>query len=134
VHAPVMVNAFGQVQLAAVSANYTKTVVAGLAYNSILEPTYLETMEPNSVTLAGKKRLHRAVIEFWKSGAVNVSTDDGVTFKPISFDPGTTLMTGPLEMYLDGSTGRQVTAIFKQSDPLPFNLMGVILRYNVEMG
>jgi len=37
-------------------------------------------------------------------------------------------------MYLDGSSARQVTAIFKQSDPLPFNLMGVILRYNVEMG
>lgn len=133
VHAPVTVSG-GTVQLAASAANYNKTVVAGLPYDSILEPTYLETMDPNSVTLAGKKRLHRAVLEFWKSGAVNVSTDAGVTFKPITFAAGVTLMTGPHEMYLDGSSARQVTAIFKQSDPLPFNLMGVILRYNVEMG
>lgn len=134
VHAPVTVSGAGTVQLAAVAANYSKTVVAGLPYTSKLEPTYLETMDPNSVTLAGKKRLHRAVLEFWKSGAVEVSTDDGVTWKPITFASGVTLMTGPHEMYLDGSSARQVTAIFRQSDPQPFNLMGLILRYNVEMG
>lgn len=134
VHDPVTVSGGGTVQLAAVAANYSKTVVAGLPYTSKLEPTYLETMDPNSVTLAGKKRLHRAVLEFWKSGAVEVSTDDGVTWKPITFAAGVTLMTGPHEMYLDGSSARQVTAIFRQSDPQPFNLMGMILRYNVEMG
>lgn len=134
VHAPVTVSGGGTVQLVATAANYNKNVVAGLPYDSILEPTYLETMDPNSVSLAGKKRLHRAVLEFWKSGAPTVSTDGGVTFTPVTFDSGVTLMTGPLEMYLDGSSGRQITAIFKQSAPLPFNLMGLMLRYNVEMG
>jgi hypothetical protein len=134
VYGTATVDGSGQVQLTNVAANQSKTVVAGLPYTSLLEPTYLETMDPASLTLAGKKRLHRAVLEFWKSGAVTVSTDAGVTYKPVTFDTGVTLMTGPLEMYLDGSTGRQVTAIFKQADPLPFNLMGLMLRYNVEMG
>jgi hypothetical protein len=134
VHPPVTVGGGGTVLLAANAANYNKTVVAGLPYTSTLEPTYLETMDPNSVTLAGKKRLHRAVLEFWKSGAVEVSTDDGLTWKPVKFETGVNLMTGPLEMYLEGSSGRQVTAIFRQTSPLPFNLMGLLLRYNVEMG
>jgi hypothetical protein len=134
VYGTATVDGSGQVQLTNVAANQSKTVVAGLPYTSLLEPTYLETMDPASLTLAGKKRLHRAVLEFWKSGAVTVSTDAGVTFKPVTFATGVTLMTGPLEMYLDGSSGRQVTAIFKQADPLPFNLMGLMLRYNVEMG
>lgn len=133
VHPPATVVSGGTVQLQANAANYTKTVVAGLPYDSVLEPTYLETMDPNSVSLAGKKRLHRVIMEFWKSGPVSVSTDGGATYQPITFASGVSLMTGPLEMYLEGSSDRQVTAIFKQSNPLPFNLMGLLLRYNVEM-
>lgn len=134
VHASMTVQSPGNIQLPYLDQNYSKTVVAGMPYISKIEPTYLETMDPNSVTLAGKKRLHRAVLEFWKSGAVEVSTDDGLTWKPVKFETGVTLMTGPLEMYLEGSSGRQVTAIFRQTSPLPFNLMGLLLRYNVEMG
>lgn len=115
-------------------------VVVGLGYQSVLEPTYMETPDPASMSKAGKKRLHRAVVEFWQSLGVQISADGGTNYSNLEFrnvadltDMAVPLFTGLKEEYVDGGTDRQASIIFMQTQPLPMNIMSIALRYNVEM-
>jgi hypothetical protein len=63
VHRDLVVSSTGTVTLDAAASS----AIVGLPFESIIEPTYLETMDPNSLSKMGKKRLTRATLEFWKT-------------------------------------------------------------------
>lgn len=115
------------------------TAVIGLPYTSTLEPTYLETPDPSSMTKVAKKRLHRAVLELWQSYGMEISADDGATWQALAipitpdFDAAAgTLFTGLHEHYLEASTERQASVIVRQTKPAPLALMALMMRYQVE--
>lgn len=115
------------------------TVVVGLAFESILEPTYFETGDPGTVSKAGKKRITRALIEVWKSLGMEVTGDESEGFSPIEFrrladptDQAPPLYTGILHEPVNGSSDRQRSLIVRQRQPLPLNIMSVHVRYQLE--
>jgi hypothetical protein len=115
------------------------TAVIGLPYTSTLEPTYLETPDPSSMTKVAKKRLHRAVLELWQSYGMEISADDGATWQALAipitpdFDAAAgTLFSGLHEHYLEASTERQASVIVRQTKPAPLALMALMMRYQVE--
>lgn len=115
------------------------TAIIGLPYTSTLEPTYLETPEASSMTKAAKKRLHRAVLELWKSYGMEVSADGGTTWQALAipitptFDAAVgTLFTGLHEHFLESSTERQTSLIVRQAKPAPLAVMALMMRYQVE--
>jgi hypothetical protein len=105
------------------------TVVVGLPYIAYVEPTYLETADPASVTKAFKKRIVRALVEVWKSEGVEISSDAGVTYADLG--TGAALFSGLLETYTDGGTERQASVILRQNKPLPMNLLSLVLRFTL---
>jgi len=126
----------GQITLDAVA----ETVVVGLEYIALLEPTYLETGDPQTLSKAAKKRMHRAMFQFWKTGGVQVSVDGGATYSDLVFsttedlmDAPAALHTGLHEEWLKGGTEREVTCILRMRKPLPAAVQAMVLRYSLEM-
>lgn len=115
------------------------SAIIGLPFESILEPTYLETMDPNSNSKLGKKRLTRAILEFWKTIGGELSTDSGTTWNPLQIrgegsflDQESTPFSGLVEEYVEANSDRQVTVAIRQKQPLPLNVMSMGLRYRLE--
>jgi hypothetical protein len=113
-------------------------VIVGLPFTSLLEPTYLETMDPGSITKAFKKRITRAAIEFWKSLGCEVSADGGATWHPIEFrqvddkmDEVPRLFSGIKEEMVSCASERQATVILRQRQPLPLNVLSLVIRFVV---
>lgn len=113
-------------------------VIVGLPYHSDLEPSFLETNDPGAVSKANRKRLHRATIELWRTLGLQVSGDGGATFDPVEFrtpgdlmDEAPPLFSGIIEQPIEASTGRQTSLILRQSQPLPFNVLSLHLRYTL---
>ena len=115
-------------------------VVVGLPYDMILEPTFFETMDPQSVSKQGRKRLMRVAMQFWETLGCQISVDGGETWEPVSFQDFTIppanalpLFTGQKEIAVNSGTAREVSAILNQTQPLPFNVLSLGSRYTVEM-
>jgi hypothetical protein len=113
-------------------------VAVGLAFTATIEPTFLETGDPGSLSKAGVKRLHRVIAEVWKTLGMEVSGDAGATWSRIEFrtpgndmDAAPPLFTGIIEEHLEGSSQRQSTAIIRQRQPLPLNIMSLTFRYEL---
>ncbi len=113
-------------------------VVVGIPYTSTLEPTWLETNDPASMTKAMKKRVTRATVELYRTLGLEISGDDGTTWSQVEFrapddymDQSPALFTGILEQSLEAGHARQSTVILRQTAPLPFNLMSLHVRYDV---
>jgi hypothetical protein len=125
----------------AVRLDYTAgTVVVGLPYEMIIEPTPTEAAQVAEFSKAGKKRITRMVGEFWNTSGVEISADGGTTWTPMesrtaldAMDSAGVLFTGLREEYLEGGTARQTTVKLRSTQPLPFNLLSLTLRYNLEM-
>lgn len=125
----------------AIQLDYPATaVVVGLPYDMIISPTPLETMDPNSVSKYGKKKLSRCFVQYWETMGSAISADGGTTWDVVNFrsasDPinlAPELFTGIKELYVEQSSTRESTVVLKQSQPLPFNIMSLGFRYNVEM-
>jgi hypothetical protein len=126
----------GEIDVSSIGPVSIGLVTVGLPYDSIVEPTYLERDDPRLPTKAGKKRLHRAVIELYKSRGIKVTTlgpfqftnlDVGASLAP------TELFSGLVEHYVQGRTSRQESLRMKQETPYPFNLLSITMRYNVEI-
>lgn len=112
-------------------------VIVGLPFEAIFSPTWLETNDPNSVTKAFKKRLHRAVIEFWRTLGAEVSGDealwDTIEFRSPAdnMDQAPPLFSGIKEQNIEASSGRQVAITIRQRQPLPLNILSITTRYEV---
>jgi hypothetical protein len=114
--------------------------VVGLGYEMLLEPTYFETMDPQTTSKQGKKRLRNVTLQFWQSLGCQASEDGGANWRPVPFaDPlappqvVTPLFTGIKEMTLNSGTQREISILLKQDQPLPLNVMSLGSRYNVDM-
>lgn len=113
-------------------------VICGLAYTSLVEPTYLETNDPGSITKAFKKRITRAAMEFWQSLGAEISADGGTTYHPIEFrtvadymDEVPPLFSGIKEEMVSASSARQASVILRQTQPLPMNLLSLVIRFTM---
>jgi hypothetical protein len=121
-------------------ARPAKTVIVGLPYEMIIEPTWFETMDPQSVSKQGVKRLLRASVQFYESLGCQLSDDDGVNWVTIPFstleDPlglAPSLYTGTKDVQLNSGSRPEISIILKQTQPLPLNVMSVGAKYSVEM-
>ena len=136
VHRDLVVSSSGTVTLDAAASS----AIVGLPFESIIEPTYLETMDPNSLSKMGKKRLTRATLEFWKTIGGEISTDGGDTWNELQIrgddsilDTAATPFTGLVEEHVESSTERQVSVAIRQKQPIPLNVMSMNLRYRLEL-
>jgi hypothetical protein len=136
VHRDLVVSSTGTVTLDAAASS----AIIGLPYSSIIEPTYLETMDPNSLSKLGKKRLTRATLEVWKTIGGEISSDSGSTWREMQIrgedsvlDVAATPFTGLVEEYVESNTERQVSVAIRQTQPIPLNVMSMNLRYRLEL-
>jgi hypothetical protein len=134
VHRPVTVSG------GAITLDYPVTkAVVGIPYTALLEPTWLESPDVAGFSKAGKKRIHRIITELWKTAGVELSVDNGATWKPMEtravsdlMDSNRTLITGLREEFVGGSTARQISCILRSKDPLPMLLQSLHIRYQID--
>jgi hypothetical protein len=114
------------------------TVVVGLPFISLLEPTFLETNDPNTLSKVAVKRIHRVTAELWQSLGMEASGDGGLNYGNIEFrspgddmDAAPPLFSGIKEEFLEGSSERQASVILRQRQPLPMNVLSLHLRYEM---
>jgi hypothetical protein len=113
-----------------------RTIIAGLPFSAYVEPTYLETSDPGSITKAFKKRITKAYIEFWQSLGCEISADAGKTWEPLEFrniadrmDQAPPLWSGIKELSVTAGTERQASIILRSAQPLPMNILSLTLRF-----
>lgn len=113
-------------------------VIVGLPFTSYLEPTYLETSDPGTITKAFRKRIVRADIEFWKSLGVEISANGGVTWHPIEFrtpednmDEVPPLFSGIKQELVEAGSEKQASIILRQTQPLPLNVLSLVMRFTM---
>lgn len=113
----------------------TKAVV-GLSYDSTLQPTKTELQLPDG-TAQGRKALNRrGYFNVWKSANWTYSDDLDGTFDSIVLtgfdgeDASTTagLFTGEIPALISGSHRNNIDVVVKASQPLPFNLLSLVLK------
>lgn len=112
------------------------TVIAGLPFYAYVEPTYLETSDPGTITKAFKKRITKAYIEFWESLGCQISGDGGARWDTIEFrdvadpmDAAPPLWSGIKEESVDCGSDRQATVILRSAQPLPMNILSLTVRF-----
>lgn len=113
-------------------------VVVGLPFTATLEPTFLETGDPASLSKVAWKRIHRAQLEVWKSVGCEVTANDGATWETVEFreqgqamDAPIALFTGYREVHVESNSERQATVKVRQTQPLPLNLMSLHIRHEM---
>lgn len=113
-------------------------ITAGLPFYATLEPTYLETSDPGSITKAFRKRITRGCIEFWQSLGCQISADDGTTWQTIEFrnvaddmDAVPPLWSGIKQESVQAGSERQATVILRSNQPLPLNVLSLTLRFTL---
>lgn len=113
------------------------TIIAGLPFISQLEPTYLETNDPNSLSKVASKLLKSANVELWQSLGMEISGNGGRDWERIEFrepsdnmDQAPPLFTGMFEpQYLESDSTLQRSIIVRQTQPLPLNILSIHTRY-----
>lgn len=114
------------------------TAVVGLAYDAVIETTYMESRQVAEFSKVGKKRIHSLTAEFWKTAGVEISADGGTTWTPMEtrtpldlMDSNRSLFSGLREEKLDGRTDRQASIIMRATDPLPMAVLSMNIRYEL---
>ncbi|WP_367871838.1 hypothetical protein [Luteolibacter sp. Populi] len=107
-------------------------VIAGLPFACYLQPTFMETNDPASVSKVAWKNIHRVTLELWKSLGCSVSCNGGETWERVEFlqqgdamDEALPLFTGVRELLVEGRSERQVSPILRQDQPLPLNVQSL---------
>lgn len=113
-------------------------VIVGLAYENFIEPTFLETGDPNSLSKVALKRLTRCVFEVWNTLGLEISGDHGDNWTQVEFrapedftDEAPPVFTGINESHISASSERQASVRIRQPQPLPCNIMSLHLRYDL---
>ena len=119
-------------------ATAASVVVAGLPFTATLEPTYLETGDPGSVSKIAWKRIHRAELELWESMGGEVSADAGTTWESLQYVEQGTLMDTALPLFsgyrtshVESRSERHAGVIIRQTQPLPLNLLSLHIRHDM---
>lgn len=113
-----------------ITLDYPATnLIVGLPYASLLEPTYLEGNDPNSLLKVAKKRVKRVLVEFYRSLGCEASTNGGgfdpIPFRNVTDGAVTSLFSGERELTLGGSTARQVSCTLRSKSPLPLVILSM---------
>ncbi|QJE99132.1 hypothetical protein [Luteolibacter luteus] len=117
------------------------TVIAGLPFTCYLQPSYVETGDPNSLSKVAWKNLHRVDLELWKSLGCSVSANDGETWERVEFLQQGMAMDAPLPLYsgykevaCDSRSERKTSPIIRQTQPLPLNVLSLHVWHEMNAG
>ncbi len=115
-------------------------IIAGLPFHATIEPTYLETSDPGTITKAFKKRITTAYAEFWMTLGCEISSN-GTKWDPVEFrspadnmDQVPPLFSGIKELTVPGGSMRQASLLLRSTQPLPFNLLSLTVRFVLGTG
>lgn len=113
-------------------------VVAGLPFTATLEPTFLETGDPGSVSKIAWKRIHRVECELWQSLGGQVSADAGANWESLQYldqgslmDTALPLVSGYRTAHVESKSERQASVRIRQTQPLPLNLLSLHIRHEM---
>jgi hypothetical protein len=113
-------------------------VIAGLPFTATLEPTFLETGDPGSLSKVAWKRIHRVHMELWKSLGAEVTADAGANWERVQFaaqgvsmDEALPLFTGYKDAHVTSRSERQASVKIRQTQPLPLNILSLHIRHEM---
>lgn len=107
---------------------------AGLTYTSTLQTMRLESGQDSGTAQGKLKKINRAIVRLYESLGCSIGTD--VSQDDISFlseddetDVATTLFTGDKEISFPGTFDQDAYVVVKQEQPLPLNILAIILFF-----
>lgn len=117
----------------------TTVAVVGIPIESILTPTPLETNDPNTTTRYSKKKVSDLILQVWKSSGFEATASDGENWTKLDFrqpsdfmDQAVPDLTGTYEtVCLASSSTREARISIKQTQPLPLNVLSMLVKYDV---
>ena len=116
------------------------TVQVGLGYNSDGKTMRIEAGGADGQAQGKLKRIHRAIFRFFQSVGFNVSSTGGTAF-PEPFRTSADRMDNPVALYTgdkrwawDGSYELEGQVFWRQSDPLPSNVLMVVAQLETQDG
>ncbi len=119
-------------------ATAASVVIVGLPYTATIEPTFLETGDPGSLSKVAWKRVHRVSMELWKSVGAEVTADAGTTWERVQFaaqgvsmDTALPLFTGYKDAHVTSRSERQASVKIRQTQPLPLNILSLHIRHEM---
>jgi len=114
------------------------SLVAGLPYESVLEPMALEAGMENGTSVAREKRIHEVVIYFHESGGCKVADRKTGAYEALPFrtadmiaDQAAPLFTGPYVHTLESRHDMEASFVLKQDLPLPMTVLAVVPKWNI---
>ena len=136
VHPDVVVSGAGNITL---QRSATKVQV-GLGYNSDGKTLRIESGGGDGTAQGKLKRIHRAIFRFFQSVGLNVQSTGGTAF-PEPFRTSADLMDNPVALYTgdkrwawDGTYELEGQVFWRQSDPLPSNVLMVVAQLDTQDG
>ena len=107
---------------------------AGLPYTSILQTMRLEAGHESGTAQGKLKKISKAIARFYETVGCNIGTttsQDAVTFRSTgdSTDEAIDLYTGDKEIQFPGSFDEDAYVYVTQDQPLPMNLLALILFF-----
>lgn len=116
-------------------------VIAGLPFTCYLQPSYLETNDPNALSKVAWKNIHRVDLELWRSLGCAVSANEGESWERVEFLAQGDRMDGPLPLYsgykqvlCDSRSERKTSPMIRQDQPLPLNVLSLHVWHEMNEG
>lgn len=136
VHAPCLVDATGYITLSVPATQ----IIAGLRYDSVLQPMKREVALADGTAQGRRFKLNGVTLRVDHSlgGEINANPDDPTlpwerivdrrVATPMNGRPA--LYTGEHTLHVESRHEQALNLCIRQSEPLPFNLTALILRYD----
>lgn len=128
-----VVSAGGVVTL---GGSYSRVIV-GLPYTSTIQPSPLQVQFGGGTTEGIKKRITKCWLRLYKSLGGTIGPDSATQDVIAMRTPGTdfaeqvAVYTGDWPMAFPGSPSEKVDIVIKHTQPLPFNLLGIVSKVTV---
>jgi hypothetical protein len=111
---------------------YANLITIGIPYGLLLRPTNPVLAAQGSTTRGMKQKLNRATLSLYQAMGGQVGTDLGFMYD-IDYGPGAMgqapqMTTAEITRDIDGDWTEQSKFYVRQNVPLPFTLLGLVLR------
>lgn len=110
-------------------------ISVGLAFNSLLEPMYMEAGMQNGSSAGREKRISDLILFFQDSYSCLIGATEGGSFDRVRFYDGESvtpqLYSGEKECRLDSNTSRKASFVLKQDLPMPFHILAIVCKYEI---
>lgn len=137
VHPTCVVNSSGVITL----SRSASTVQVGLGYNSDGRTMRIEGGGADGTAQGKLKRIHRAIFRFFQSVGLNVQATSDASAYPEPYRTSADKMDNPVALYTgdkrwawDGSYELEGQVFWRQSDPLPSNVLMVVAQLETQDG